>query len=230
MKNYKLNNTDKEELFQNIINNNFILDLDVGDLKIRNDVIQTIEKHEFEKKDKYVYDVNMGYALFIALNNNGIKQRQLFDKNFWEYLSIKILPDYVKERYQLDRYRYFVEKGLNRVWLYTIWWYFYLSFNGEAEKTRFMLLTKNFSTDTILNMVDRKGEGYNVLLYRKIIEAYSKLVIDQKVVGRNAQEVFRFIMILNTSHVGIIEPAYYKDGIDGYVKYLFDAAGVKSNG
>ena len=28
-------------------------------------------------KDKYVYDVNMGYALFIALNNNGIKQRQL---------------------------------------------------------------------------------------------------------------------------------------------------------
>ena len=227
MKNYNLNYEVKEELFQKIAKNNVVIDLDASDKKLREDIIQILESFKFNKNDKYIYDVNMGCALFLALNNNGIKLRQIYDKNFWEYLSIKIMPDYVKERYQIDRYRYIVEKGLNRVWLYTVWWYFYLSFNGDAEKTRLMLLTQNFSTDTILNLVDRKGEGYNVQLYRKIIDKYSKLTIDKKKDGHNAQMIFRFIMVLNTSHMGIIEPIYYKNGIDGYVKYLFDVAGVK---
>ena len=79
-----------------------------------------------------------------------------------------------------------------------------------------MLLSKVFSTDTILNLVERTGRcGTNISVYRDIMEKYSAL-------NKVADKDFRNVMKLNTAKAVVIEPVFSVDGIPGYVKTLFD--------
>ena len=84
-------------------------------------------------------------------------------------------------------------------------------------ETHDMLLSKNFTTDTIEALVERPGsEGYNVKLCRKIVEYYSRA----SYMG-SMSELFRSVMKLNTARTMVMEPALCEDGIDGYVRALF---------
>ena len=226
---YILKYDEKEHYFDQIQNGIFEFDLSEKESKLKSDIEFELSKIQYDKKHRYDYDVKMGAALYVSFNKNKIGLRQLSDKNFWEYMSIKILPKYVFERHNLEEHRYFAKPSLNRVWLYSSWCYFNLSFNNNVDDTIKMLSSNNFSTDTILNLVDRKGDGYNIELYRKIIKAYSNVDTKKSDKGLDAQHTFRFIMVLITAHSGIIEPKFYKDGINGYVNYIFDSAGVKIN-
>ena len=226
---YNLKEYEKDEYFNNIKNGMFEFDLTEKESKLKSEIEFELSKIQYDKKHRYDFDVKMGAALFISFNKNNIGLRQLSDKNFWEYMSVKILPKYVFERHNLEQHRYFAKPNLNRVWLYTSWCYFNLSYNNNVDDTIKMLLSNNFSTDTILNLVDRKGDGFNIDLYRQIMKAYSNVKIDKNNKGLDAQHTFRFIMTLITAHNGIVEPIYYTNGVKGYVDYIFESAGVNIN-
>ena len=85
--------------------------------------------------------------------------------------------------------------------------------------------SKNFSTDTILNLVERTGrKGTYVQVYRYIMYFYSKLdlsvISEYKNAHQNA-DLFRAIMVLNTAKVVSIEPSLFLGGELEYAKSLF---------
>lgn len=143
------------------------------------------------------------------------------DDGFWRYLSLKVVPDLVGKRWGNDNADHYYVKP-SRIWLKTLWWYINLSLvNEDVAATRSMLLTKKFSTDTILNLVERTGRGgTNIDVYRKIMSGYS---------GRGADgsdKDFRKIMKLHTAKSVVIEPVLYEGGTDGYADSLFTELGM----
>ena len=100
-----------------------------------------------------------------------------------------------------------------RTWLKTIWWYINLSWNVD-EKTTYDIIKEN-STDTILNLVERPGKGYNVKVCRSIMKKYK---------GIGDRNLFRKVLKLNTAKMLTISPELEEGGIDSYVDGLFRLA------
>jgi hypothetical protein len=137
------------------------------------------------------------------------------DDGFWRYLSLRVVPDLVGERWGNTNADHYYTKP-SRIWLKTMWWYFYLSFNKDVETTKEMLLSEAFSTDTILNLVERTGRsGTNISVYRNIMSKYASL-------EDVSDKVFRSIMKLNTVKAVVIEPVFSTGGVSGYVDSLFN--------
>ena len=95
----------------------------------------------------------------------------------------------------------------------TIWWYINLSWNVD-EKTTYDIIKEN-STDTILNLVERPGKGYNVKVCRSIMKKYK---------GIGDRNLFRKVLKLNTAKMLTISPELEEGGIDSYVDGLFRLA------
>ena len=84
-----------------------------------------------------------------------------------------------------------------------------------ASATKEMLLSSNFTTDTILNLVERTGRsGTNISVYRYIMTRYST-------VNKAEDKDFRKIMKLNTAKAVVLEPAFCVGGVQGYVESIF---------
>ncbi len=173
-------------------------------------------KEKAEVVQGYEMDVRFGAALYHYLENKPwFTDRLASDDGFWRYLSLRVVPNLVGERWGNANADHYYTKP-SRIWLKTVWWYFYLSFNKDIETTEEMLLSKVFSTDTILNLVERTGRcGTNISVYRDIMEKYSAL-------NKVADKDFRNVMKLNTAKAVVIEPVFSVGGIPGYVKTLFD--------
>lgn len=176
----------------------------------------------------YKYDLLFGLALYeylieeFPVNNSkdSINLRLFSDSEFWIYLSVIVIPDIVSERWSLDNHNRFFGTR-NRIWLFTIWWYIHLSWQGNADETYEIL--KGMSTDTILNLVDRTGRfGYNVELYREIMKEYSKVEVNQ-----GYGMLFRKIMVTNQLWLETTEPSLHVNGVEAYVHDLFSEVGLK---
>jgi len=164
----------------------------------------------------YQMDVCFGIAIFEYLQDKPwFTDRVASDDGFWRYLSLKVVPDLVGRRWSNDNADHYYTKP-SRIWLKTIWWYVYLSKKrGDLSRTKTMLLSGKFSTDTILNLVERTGQGgTNILVYRGIMSKYSSL-------EKTADKKFRSIMKLNTAKSVVVEPVFYEGGTNGYVDSLF---------
>ena len=164
----------------------------------------------------YQYFSKQGLADLRTTSNDG----------FWRYLSLVVVPDIVKQRWDKEDS---VSAGLadhffrkpNRIWLKSLWWYIYLSFNIDINTTQKMLLSGNFSTDTILNLVERSGrDGTNIELYRFIMFLYHKY-------AKCSDKNFRKIMKLNTVKSQVIEPLLVDGGIKAYVNSIIDELGIR---
>ena len=61
--------------------------------------------------------------------------------DIWRYISVKVMPDITYLRYptpekgsiRINQKRFF--SHTRRIWLKTLWWYIYLSWQGNAEDT-----------------------------------------------------------------------------------------------
>ncbi len=187
--------------------------------EIRKDITGMFKETMSLYKDNiqyYRFDVCFGSLLYDYLNNMPwFTVRIASDDGFWRYLSLKVVPNIVGKRWDNNNADHYYTKP-SRIWLKTLWWYFYLSLtSGNTKTTERMLLSGNFSTDTILNLVERTGKyGTNIKVYRSIMAYYSKLkdVSDSD---------FRKIMKLNTAKSVVIEPVLFEGGINGYVESLF---------
>lgn len=190
-------------------------------------VRQELERLFFEIKEttdkEYYIDVRFGIKLKEYLENQSwFSLRTASEIGFWRYLSLMVIPNVVKERWDLQEDHYW--KKSRRIWLRTIWLYAYVSWNENAESTRKMLEEPMFNTDIILNLIERSGKkGMNFDLYRCIMKKYSESfdLIQNYAKGRNRDSLFRAIMRLNTARSMVYEPALFEGGVEGYVNSLF---------
>ncbi len=185
--------------------------------QIRKDLEAIYPEVQGIRKD-YITDVEMGINLYDYLKKQEwFNLRLAADDSFWRTMTVQIAPHLVARRWNynnIDRYY----KKSRRIWFKEIWWYVYLSLvPNRLDKTRDILLSNNCTTDTIEQLVGRPGgEGYNIKLYRKIMEYYARASCKG-----SATDLLRSIMKLNTARVMLIEPELFCDGIEGYTKSLF---------
>lgn len=164
-------------------------------------------------KTDYLYGLRI-YELFTK--TYGMNVRLAANSGIWRFLSLKVIPDIVEQRYGISHPDRFWKKP-RRIWLRVIWWYIYLSWQGTAEKTKHVIADN--STDEILQLVDRCGKGgYRVELYRAVMRKYSLLDIRE----RRKSNIFRKMMVLNTARVQVIEPELAGNGVVGYVDSLYN--------
>ena len=186
--------------------------------EIRNEILVLFDQSKEEADDTlgYSMDVCFGAALYMYFKQKPwFTDRLASDDGFWRHLSLRVVPDLVGKRWGNNNADHYYTKP-SRIWLKTLWWYYYLSFNKDVETTKEMLLTDAFSTDTILNLVERTGRsGTNILVYRGIMSKYAAI-------EDASSKDFRNVMKLNTAKAVVIEPVFSAGGISGYVESLFN--------
>lgn len=177
--------------------------------------------------DKYFIDSQLGFSLYKYLWENfpNFSMRVAANDGFWRYLSLKVAPDVVSQRWGKESDDHFWSKP-TRIWFRSIWWYVHLSWQGDYEATAKMLGTDLFTTDTILNFVERTGRyGTNIDVYREIIRIYSQL---NSKTTKNGEDLFRVVMKLNTAKMMVMEPALCEGGVLSYALSLFKDIGIQS--
>lgn len=203
---------------------------------VRLNIQEMNRKVRNEAKDlsdaKYYIDAHMGLLLYEYLwSIPEFSLRVAANDGFWRYLSLKVAPDVVSQRWGKDNDDHYWSKP-TRIWFRSIWWYVHLSWQGNIESTKKVLDTPFFTTDTILNFEERNGRrGTCVDAYREIIKCYScipEAVIKQHGSRKkgNSDDLFRVVMKLNTAKMMVMEPALYLGGEEAYAKDLFVNAGV----
>ncbi len=190
------------------------------------------ENNSTIKKVDYYIDAHFGLELYEYLSKQKwFSMRVAADDGFWRFLSLKIVPDIIAQRWGKDNDSHYWSRS-TRIWLRSIWWYVHLSWQGNLEATREVLECSHFTTDTILNFEERSGRnGTYVEVYRKIIYYYSKvndsdIKINSRSKSQTSDDIFRIVMKLNTAKMLVVDPMLYKGGADEYAKKLFYDAGV----
>jgi hypothetical protein len=186
---------------------------------LRSDILEArdniFEKYNLDGAEKldYRFDLYFGLELFQILNEN-IKfyNRVAMNDDVWRFLSIEVIPDIVHARWGFNEDHFF--KTPRRIWLKTIWWYINLSWTGDKEST--LELLEDNTTDTILQLVERPGIGYNIEMYRELMKQYKNY--DDK-----SRNLFRRVLKLNTAKLLTTSPELMHGGISKYVSDLFEA-------
>lgn len=234
-----LNRTESQNAMKEWITNYPLLpEVEADYLKIRSDIQAFNQKVREEclfdigKKDYYI-DAHVGILLYDYLwRVPGFNLRAAANDDFWRYLSIKVVPDVVAERWGKDNESHYWSKPA-RIWLRSIWWYVHLSWQGDMTTTARLLETSCFTTDSILNLEERPGrKGTFINVYRYIMYYYSHIpqsvLYDyNKKTNNQHDDLFRVVMRLNTAKVMVVDPALYLGGEKEYVRSLFLDAGVR---
>jgi hypothetical protein len=161
------------------------------------------------------YDIKVGLALYRVLAEAGMDVRTAADDGWWRFLSLRVLPDLVKSRWDsAPPVRFW--KGRSRIWLRAMWWTVHLTWQGSEEDTRKVL--ESVTTDTVVQLVERPGKGgFRIDLTR--------LIFQKRRLRKPSQEQFRAIMKLNTAQIVLKEPQFCEGGLSGYVDALFTDVG-----
>lgn len=217
--NWRLTKLKAEEEFLKLNEQSLIpAGLDERIEKLRSSLLEVVVPIREQYKDKlqsHSYDYQVGMAIYILLRDEfSFHEREAAQNELWYFLSIKVIPDLVEERFGLNANRFY--NSPRRIWLKTIWWYIHLSWQGDRELT--MKILENNSTDDIVQLVERSGRsGYRVDFSRDLMSYYSTISNDVR--GRS---IFRRVMKLNTARIKTVEPNLMVGGNEAYVKALFD--------
>ena len=198
-------------------------DVDVPDpayTLFRNELVKTFSDALSESGGKlsYLLDLRVGLKLYqlmpistdftlISANNDDI----------WRFLSVKVMPDITYLRYpdpakgdvRINSKRFY--RGTRRIWLKTLWWYVYLSWQGTESQTYEVL--KNNATDNINKLIETPGKGYRLNLYRNIVREYYET-------APHKAKDFAAITKLNNVKCLSVEPSLVIGGEAAYAKQL----------
>ena len=98
-----------------------------------------------QSNNAYKIDCLFGLKTYELLNQKyGMSSRIASIPAVWRFLSVCVVPDVVEMRYGITHVDRFWKKD-KRIWLRVLWWYVYLSWQGDADAT--MLVMKDNSTD-----------------------------------------------------------------------------------
>lgn len=183
----------------------------------KNDTIRkSIDAHVESNRRSYIYDVKFGLAVYEATNKIfNLKSNYAIASNegFWIYINMVVIPDLVFDRWkdsENKKIRFY--EHTKRIYTNALWWYIHLGWQRNYNDTLESLSI--FTTDTIVQLIERSGDGYNLELSREIIK--------QLYENRNTSaNYFRKIMKLNTIYIKTIQPEFYINGIQGYVEMIF---------
>lgn len=204
-------------------NNNKEIKVEKEYMEIRNKLVEINRAVTSEFTKEYDIDLNFGIKLYGLLKQTqGFSIRLAANDDFWRYLSVKVVPDIVAQRWGDDNFSHFYDRA-TRIWLRSMWWYVHLSWQGDESTTLEVL--KNNTTDEILNLVERAGyNGYYLKVYRNIMYFYSKVPVERKYIKtdtNNSVRFFRKIMILHTARSTVMEPSLCIGGEREYVRNIF---------
>lgn len=159
--------------------------------------------------------MKVGLAIYMILKDAGMDTRTAADDGWWRFLSLCVLPDLVKSRWEgAPPVRFWM--GRSRIWLRAMWWTVHLTWQGSEENTQKVL--EDVTTDTVVQLVERPGKGgFRVDLTRQIFRV--------RRLRKPSQDQFRAIMKLNTAQIVLKEPVLCEGGLFGYVDALFADVG-----
>ena len=174
-----------------------------------------------ENNNKYIFDLAFGLKLYeyfsIGKHKDDYPLSLMGYGDFWRRINCCIVPDVIFDRHGAGEDYYY--KKDERLGLARLWWYIHLSWQGDEELTFNTL--KNFSTDMIVAMVERKSH-IDLDFTRAYVRVMSE--ISNKVSKVKLQETFRKTQKLHTAKKYAIEPSLFSGGYEGYVKKLLDEA------
>lgn len=218
-----LNRSESDSQMKKWILNGMLPSLTDDELKFRNYLVNEYKRIKEQTKDNYKIDLNLGIALYKYLNQmSDFTMRIASDDGFWRYLSLMIIPDIVSDRWGKENEAHFWARS-TRIYPRQIWWYIHLSWQGDTdlETTREVLSKPGFTTDEIMNLVERCGrKGAYIEVYRKIVLQYSEVSAEERKRHQDGRKgLFRKVMILNNARYVVVDP--YLFGINDYVDVLF---------
>ena len=169
----------------------------------------------------YPLDLHVGLKVYEMLSpeHTNFTITDATDDDMWRHISVKIIPDLTYIRYpaksekgakNINKKRFYSET--RRIWIKTLWWYVFLSWQGNAESTYEVL--KNNSVDNINKLIETPGKGYRLLVYRAMMREYASRTHNTK--------YFAGVTKLNNAKCKTIEPTFLPSGEEQYVKLLFD--------
>lgn len=176
----------------------------------------------------YPVDVEVGLELYCALCEHHFTVEDACNDDFWRYLSVVVCPDLTYLRYpdpekaqkqqggRINHMRFFGHT--RRIWLKTLWWYVFLSWQGDVDSTREVI--RDNGSDIISHFIETPGRGYRPELYRAFMKRYSKCAVRKAKVFNNAAKV-------NGARCRVIEPELSQGGVEGYCDRLFVQLGDK---
>lgn len=216
-----------ETFYNSFIKNNdqeeyTIFNIEANYKELREDVMRITENvlNELNSNIKnigklaYEFDYRFAIDFYSLLNEKYNFNNYLANNdNIWIYLSVIILPDLVFFRWgdSVDH----IYKRSSRIWLKSLWWYIFLAWNDNKDKTIEVL--KNNNSDTLVQLVERTGKnGYRVELYKEIL--YKRTIYG---IDRVNTEIFKKMMTINTARIKVVDPYLVNGGITAYVDELY---------
>lgn len=187
----------------------------------------------YNKNEEKQYPLDLAYGKVIhkeILKLNGLDEFLLTTSTFWRFIALDIIPEIIVDRFgndggkNKDSLRTHFYSKLVRIYPYSLFWYYDIFNKGNEEETYNFLSQKMFSTDTILNTIERMGRnGFRKDIYNKIVTEYSKLDF-KKYLPTQPKDILRKVLIQHTSKNTVFVPDCYEGGIDGYIQMLFNTA------
>jgi hypothetical protein len=197
--------------------------------KIRSAIVAALD--DYESKDFTQYDIDRRLALALyteILPLSDFPARMAANDGLWRQLSLQVVPDQVARRWPsvptdmgVAAYsRSHFWSSPQRIWLKSLWWYAHLSWQASAHVTSLESadLTKAVlekgSTDAIMHLVERPGiGGFRVDVCRALM---------RHLCGTPGFSVTKLksVLKMHTARVCIVEPAFFKGGVKGYVDEL----------
>ncbi len=189
---------------------------------LRNELVELfkVEYPKYPGRQKYLLDLQIGLKVYELLNDkNGFTYYEANDDDVWRYISVKVIPDLTYLRYpdpekdgiRLNRKRFYSHP--RRIWIKTLWWYIYLSWQGDTKTTYEAL--KDNGTNIISHLIERPGRGYRLMLFRSLMREYSNQ-------EKKSDDLFRAAAKLNLAKCKMVEPALSNEGESGFVKRIFE--------
>ncbi|AHC14091.1 DUF6339 family protein [Salinispira pacifica] len=179
-----------------------------------------VESVEYRKNQKWQYDCIIAEKLYCGLKDLSIAIAS--DRQFWWRINVEVLSEIIKERWQVTPENYLDASKKNRVQHQTrnyggsLWWFFALCHSPGKSTNDTLSIMSEFSTDTLVAVVERSGDGYHKSLIQLILNRI--LHSGSNYDGR--EEMVRKVMKLNSAWQETIIPDLYKGGLNHYVDDL----------
>lgn len=169
-------------------------------------------------------DIHIGLELYEELGQLGFSVTDATNDDVWRFISVKVFPDITYCRYptpekaqrekgqRINQKRFF--SGKWRIWLKTLWWYIYLSWQGTSYETKAIL--EGNGSNTLSHFIETPGRGHRVDCNRMLMKEYARRK------PRVTPKMFDAAMKLYGAECRVVEPALTSGGVAGYCRRLFD--------
>lgn len=228
--------TKAKERFDSMLNDRFeFVYSNNPDLRFLANELNSVFKNEAKDKSPYQQDLIYGKCLYRVLSSCAwLDWSVATSSGFWRYIALYLMPQITYDRFGSKEdeklkpnalAKHFYAKH-ERIYPYTLYWIYRICDQGSLEATFQFLSKPCFSTDTILNVVERMGpKGFRLDVYRLIIEKFSQLDLSKyvKTIG-SPNLVLRALLVEHGIKNSVYIPELFKGGVEEYVEKVFKSA------